>query len=152
MEGRTYLTRTSSGGFDLNRDNFLPDPGRDPEHGQADRRVEPCQPHRVPRPGAGLPVRALRSPPEPGFQYDLLAEHLMGGGEALGIAAVANNGGHNSYVIPQRDYLTYTGAKTADGDDQTQWLDPLGRHVHQLHPPVRHAPRHRLLHRGGARL
>ena len=67
---------------------------------------------------------ALRSPTSPTLSTICWPRHLMGGGEALGIAAVANNGGHNSYVIPQRDYLTYTGAKTADGDDQTQWLDP----------------------------
>ncbi len=105
IEGYEHQTRTTSQGYDPNRDEANQTLFEDANLMALVNKFNPMVFTEIHGRVTGMLIEPCTPPHEPNFEYDLIAQQFVELGEAVGNGAISNNGDHNSYRMPHRDYL-----------------------------------------------
>lgn len=105
IEGYEHQTRTSSQGYDPNRDEANQTLWEDANLMALVNKFNPMVFTEIHGRVTGMLIEPCTPPHEPNYEYDLIAQQFVELGEAVGNGAIANNADHNSYRMPYRDYL-----------------------------------------------
>ncbi len=120
IEGYQHNTRTTSEGYDPNRDEANQTLNEDANLQALVNKYNPMVFTEIHgRVTAGL-IEPCTPPHEPNFEYDLIAKQFIELGESLGVGAIANNDKYNSYSMPYRDYLEKDSASPTG----VKWTEP----------------------------
>lgn len=104
IEGYEHQTRTSSQGYDPNRDEANQTLWEDANLMALVNKYNPMVFTEIHGRVEGMLIEPCTPPHEPNYEYDLIAKQFVELGEAAGMGAIANSS-HNSYSMPYRDYL-----------------------------------------------
>ncbi len=105
MEGYMQQTRATGVGFDPNRDYANQTMNEDINAMAFMTKWNPMVYTEIHGRVEGMLIEPCGAPHNPNIEYDLIGEKFLKLGEAVGIAAVANNEKFNSYELPARDYI-----------------------------------------------
>ena len=112
VDGRMFYTRSSATGCNLNRDNSFQVMPETQNMQHLIGTYDPVTLLEVHGTEPSFQVEPAIPPHQPNFEYDVIARHQMGGGEAFGAAAVANNPSYQSCTVEMRDYMCDDGSGT----------------------------------------
>lgn len=119
-EGYEHQTRTSSQGYDPNRDEANQTLFEDANLMHIVNQWNPMVLTEIHGRVEGMLIEPCTPPHEPNFEYDLIAKQFVELGEALGSGAIANNDTYNSFEMPMRDYL----AVDPSSPSGVAWTEP----------------------------
>ena len=122
MEGYVQSTRVTGVGFDPNRDYANQTMNEDMNAMAFMSKWNPMVYTEIHGLVEGMLVEPCGAPHNPNLEYDLIAKQFVQLGEALGVAAAANNEKFNSFELPMRDYLEID--KTGDSPTGKIWGSP----------------------------
>lgn len=120
MEGYMQQTRATGVGFDPNRDYANQTMNEDMNAMAFMAKWNPMVYTEIHGRVEGMLIEPCGAPHNPNIEYDLIGEKFLKLGEAVGIAAVANNEKFNSYELPARDYIELD----ANSPTGVQWGAP----------------------------
>ena len=105
IEGYEHMTRTFGLGYDPNRDEANQTSFEDSNAMALVNKFNPMVFTEIHGRVEAMLIEPCTSPHEPNYEYDLIAKQFIQLGEAVGMGAIANNPGHNSFEMPYRDFL-----------------------------------------------